>query len=608
MTGFRADVVWVAAVAAAFLTWLGPAAGQPAPQQSGAASGPPAVLGEAQPGPSPAHATPAASAGRAGAGAIQVRPLGSPDGPPLGLLDASNGGLGGDIWQDTPRSRVEDMLERLPLATAVASIRSLARRLVLTTADAPLGDAPHRFLSVRLKQLLNAGMLDDAGKLAAMVGTPSAPELARLVANSLLYAGRTADICSPATGLRLQSGDPYWIELRAYCYAVAGDENTLDLTRAVMRAQNIDDPAFETLLDDYLSHRTQAPGEIHQPTALHVFLLKSLGLPIDPAWSQSLGLPASVAAMRDPNDTPDRQLEAVEDVARSGAASPAELAAIADAQTFAPDQLAAAGSAAPTAPFVAGQALLRQAIGQAVDDDGRKRLVLEALRLADKAGLLPVAAGLQGDAAAAVQPDPSDRAHAALMASALMLSGHADAAARWYDALDLNADDDKPLISLLQAEIDLVTPNAARDADVQTALSWFAAQATAKTPIGGEPTRPLALLVLGTYDALGMPMPPQTAPALAVLKAHESPGRRPGAELFTRLAAATKDSRRRGDTVLSILDFIGPGGPGDVAPDATVAFVNALVKMGYADAAHDLAVDALLLYRPAPPPPSASAS
>lgn len=601
MTGFRPDPVWLAV--AAFLMWLGPVSAQSPPENTSHALGPPAALGAT-------HVSPAAPADRLEGGTVQVSPLGSPDGPAIGLLDASNGGLGSDIWLETPRVRAEDMLERLPLASPVASVRALARRLILTTADAPLGDAPHLFLSVRLKLLLGAGMIQDAGKLAAQAGTTDDPELARLVADSLLYAGRKADVCGLGTGLRLRSGDPYWIELRAYCYAVAGDDNALDLTRAVMRAQNVDDPAFEMLLDDDLSHQAQAPREISQPTALHLFMLQSLNFPIDPAWSQQLGLPASVAAMRDASDTPDQRLEAGEDVARSGAASPAELAAIADAQSFAPDQVTAAAVVAPTLPFLAGQALMRQAIAQAFDEGARKRLLFDAFLSAANAGLLPIAAGLQGDAASEVQPDPVDRAQAAMMTSALMLSGHAEAAARWYHALDPNADADKPLISRLEAELDLVAPDRENDLAAQSALSWLAGQAMAKAPTGGETTRPLALLVLGVFDALGMPVPPTANQALAVLNGHEWPGRRPGPEMFTRLAAASKDTQRRGDTVLSILDFIGPGGPGDIAPEATVAFVKALARMGYPDAAHDLAVDALLLYRPPPsaPPPPASAS
>jgi len=569
MTGFRAEAIRAAFLAVALAGWIGPAAGQ-----------------------------------TADAGVVQVQTLGSPDGPAAGLLETGNGGLGADIWQDTPRSRAEDMLARLPLATPVESVRALARRLVLTTADAPLGDAPHRFLSVRLKLLLDAGLIDEAGKLAAMAGTPKDPELARLVADSLLYARRTADICGPGTGLRLDSSDPFWMELRAYCYAVAGDQNMLDLTRAVMRAQNTDDPAFEALLDAVISHQARAPGNMQEPTSLDVFLLQSLGSPIDPAWSQHLGLPASVAAMEDTADTPDQQLEAAEDVVRGGAATTAQLAAIADAQAFAPDQLADAAAVAPTLPFVAGQALIRQAVQQAPDIYVRKRLLFAAFVAAERAGLLPVAAALQGDAASTISLNPTDHAHAALIASALLLDGHPDAAARCAAAFDKDSDSDKAPLALLQAELDLAAPGPARDADAQSALAFFAAQATEKTPAGGEPTRPLALLVLGTYEALGKPVPPEAASAIAVLKSHEWPGRRPGADIFTRLAAATKDTGRRGDIILSILDFIGPGGPGDVAPDATVAFVRALERMGYDDAATDLAVDSLVLYRPPPPPPS----
>jgi hypothetical protein len=501
------------------------------------------------------------------------------------------------------------MLARLPLKSAVVSVRGLARRLVLTTADAPLGEAPHLFVSVRLKLLLDAGLVDDAGKLAAMAGPTNDRELARLVADSLLFAGRAGDLCGALTDLRLKSSEPFWVELRAYCYAMAGDENALDLTHSVMNAENIRDPGFDTLLSELVEHGAQAPEVIQQPTSLDVFLCQVLHLPIDPSWSQYLGMPASVAAMRDGNNSPQQRFEAARDVAVSGAASAAELAAVADAQTFTPDDLERAASVAPTLPFFAGQALLRQAIQRTADAGVRRPLVFEAFRLADEAGLLPTAAELQGDAASAVKPSAQDRAQIPLITAALMLGGHAEAAARWYDVLDPKSDANKPLIHLLQAELDLVAPGSARDFEAQGALSWFAGQAEDKTPVGGEPTRPLALLVLGTFEAVGMALPQDAAKTLAVLKGREWPGRRPGTELFTRLAGASRTGRHKGDTVLSMLDFIGPGGPGDVAPDATVAFVKAMAKLDYADAARDLAVDALLLHRPPPPQPvSASAS
>jgi hypothetical protein len=270
---------------------------------------------------------------------------------------------------------------------------------------------------------------------------------------------------------------------------------------------------------------------------------------------------------------------------------------IADAQTFSPDQLAHADTVAPTLPFLAGQALLRQAVRNATDPLVKKHLLFEALALAYGKNLLPVSAKLQGSAASAIKPDALDRKHAALIASALMLSGRAEAAARWYGVLDINASADKPLIHLLQAELNLVAPNPARAFEAQGALSWFAAQAQGAEADGDGRTLSYAFLVLGACDALGMDMPPQSREALATLKSRQWPGRAPAADVVARAGAARDSTGRRGDAILSILDFIGPDGPGDVAPDAIVTFVKVLAQMGYTDAAHSLAVDALLLHR-----------
>ncbi len=620
MTGFRTDWLRAAAVAAAVLAWAPGAAAQT--PEARTAAGPPIPLGgDSSPAAPDGTALPPDDAGAVGpqsgiqAGTqagIQVRSLGSVDGPPIGLMDSSNGGLGSDIWRDTPRSRVEDMFARLPLASPVASVRTLARRLVLTTADAPTGDAPRAFLSARLRALLDAGMLEDAGNLAARAVPKNDPELARLVADSILFAGHSKDVCGPATNTRLESGERFWIELRAYCYAVSGDSGALELTRAVMQAQKVDSRGFELLLGDVISRRTDIisrrtdiAGRIAEPDALDVFLLRTLGLPIEPDWSQRLGMPVMVIAMRDAKDSPDQRLAAAEDAARAGAATAMDLAIVADAQVFAPDQLGRADSLAPTLPFLAGQALLRQVVRNSSDPAVKKKLLFEALALAYAGNVLPLAAQLQGSALSAIVPDRADKEHAALMASALMLGGRAEAAARWYDVLDLNSPADVPLIHLLQAELNLVAPNPARAFEAQGALLWFAAQASAWQQADGEETPTYALLALGLYDALGMAMPPAATAGLAQWKSQQWPGRAPGPDVLATLASARNDSGRRGDAILSLLDFIGAEGPGDAAPDVAVALVKALAQMGFGDAAHDLAVDALLLRR-VPAPASAS--
>ncbi|HEY5048078.1 MAG TPA: hypothetical protein VII49_08680 [Rhizomicrobium sp.] len=602
MIGFRADWLRVAAIAAALgaiLIWPLAAVAQRVDSRAPTGAPMPLVGEELTPQGEQAVIAQAPGDGRHREG-IQVRSLGLVDGSALGLLDSANGGLGSDIWQNTSRARIEEMLKRLPLATSVASVHALARRLVLTTADAPVGDAPHAFLSVRLHALLDAGLLQDAGELAVKIIPGNDPELAGLVAESILFADRGNDACGPDTNSRLASGDQFWIELRAFCYAAAGDSGALDLTRAVMKAQSLEGHAFEILLDDFVTGRSIDPGQIFGPDALDVFLFQKVGLPVDPRWSLRLGVPGSVVAMRDARNTPDKRLQAAEEPARAGASATSELAAIADAQTLSPERLSSAASIAPTLPFLAGQTMLRQAVRDTADPATRKKLLFEALALAYEKNLLPLAAQLQGSAASAVIPYRMDRSHAALMASTLMLGGRADAAARWFDVLDPSSDSAKPLIHLLQIELNLVAPNPARTFEAQGALSWFAAQGSTTQPIGGERTLTVALLALGTYGALGLTLTPEAETALAQLRSQQLPGREPKADVLALLAAASKDSGKRGEALLAMLDFIGPDGPGDVAPDAIVACVRALMQMGYADAAHELAIDALLLRRPGP--------
>jgi hypothetical protein len=308
-------------------------------------------------------------------------------------------------------------------------------------------------------------------------------------------------------------------------------------------------------------------------------------------------VPVSVVAMRDAKDSATQRLDAAEDILHTGAVSAVDLAAICDAQIYSSDLLAKADATAPSLPFLAGQALIRQSVRSSTDTNVKKKLLFEALELADGNHLLPVAAQLQGSAASAVIPNREDRSHAALMSSALMLSGRADAAARWYDTLDPSSGADKRLIHLMQVELDLVAPDATRDLEAKGALSWFAAEIAEPQSAGGEAATSTAYLVLGICNALGSGVPPAAEAAITQIDSQHWPGREPGVEVMKRLDAARSDSGMRGEAVLSMLDFIGPDGPGNVAPDAIVAFVRSLEAFGYDHAARELAVDAILLRR-----------
>ena len=70
---------------------------------------------------------------------VLVSTLGGVDGPPVGLLDDATGGLGAQMWSGSDRGMLEDALTRIPVVTTDPAVRGLARRLLLTSSEAPTG-------------------------------------------------------------------------------------------------------------------------------------------------------------------------------------------------------------------------------------------------------------------------------------------------------------------------------------------------------------------------------------------------------------------------------------------------------------------------------------
>ncbi len=114
------------------------------------------------------------------------------------------------------------------------------------------------------------------------------------------------------------------------------------------------------------------------------------------------------------------------------------------------------------------------------------------------------------------------------------------------------------------------------------------------------PDAAFAALALGLSSALGQPMSKDAQRAAAAAMKTRWPGRRIAASTRRRLAAALKAPGRRGEALMLALDAMGPRGPGDLAPDVAADLIGALIKLGVPRAARDLAITALLRYRPAP--------
>jgi hypothetical protein len=534
------------------------------------------------PSDAPVESAPLAPA-QAPRAAIQVESLGTVEGPAAGVIDPSTGGFPANIFMGSSRADIEGLLSRVPLASPDTATRALAKRLVLTKADAPPGGSTHALLTVRIQKLLEAGLSDEAAAIAVQGAVKDDPDFARVQAQAILMAGRTADACGGLTSARLSEGDLFWLQLRLYCAAASGDTATADLTRSVIAAQGKTDAAFDVLVDDAASGAKKAPGPIARPSAIHLFLLRKAGLPIGGDVAKRLGPSADLLVLRDKRNAPEVRLAAADRALRAGAVRFSELKAVVDAQTFAPDRVAGAQSAAAKLSFLAGQALLRRAAQVETRPAAKATLVHEALALGDKAGLFEVASNLQADVAAAIDPKSVPREQAPLIGWSLLLAGKPDMAAAWLGSNDV-----------ARAVLGLAT---GKDDTAQVALNGIAMRLSAD-PAQPDPARPVEALLLGLYDALGRAIPDGARAAAMSVRSQRLPGRRPDDAAMQKLLAAAGAPDRRGEAILRILDIVGTKGPGDLAPDITAEIVHAMKDMGLQDSARSFALHALLLYRP----------
>jgi hypothetical protein len=503
------------------------------------------------------------------------------------------------MWSGASRSDLETELSRIPIVTTDPVIRDLARRLLLTRADAPVGASRRALVTIRLQRLLDGGLIDEAGALAASASVPNDPEFAQVQAEALLYAGRS-EVCSDKTNARLSSSDVFWLELRAFCYAIAGDIPAADLTRSIMDAQGANDGGFATLLDDVEERRATPPGEFAHATPVDVFILQRLGLPVTTGTAAQLGTAANLIALRDSRNAPIERLSAAEHIVRTGAPNGSDLAAIADAQTFSSEQKADALGHSQPLPFLMRQALVRQALALETRPAAKIALVERADPTMNEEGPFHVFAELQASRLAITPALPRGDRGAWIAARALILANKADTASGWLGAPD------NPLTAEGALALDLAASSAANDARAQAALAWFMAHRTTQT--GGWPAA--EALSFGIWGALGRAVPPEPVAAepagvpgqptpAPITPPFDGAKLEPGA--VSRMNAAAADPTRRGEAILLVITSIGARGPARFAPEADIYFVSALMKLGLEESARELAIECLLLGPPPPP-------
>ncbi|MCG9917376.1 MAG: hypothetical protein MH112_13595 [Phenylobacterium sp.] len=210
----------------------------------------------------------------AGAQIVETSVLPAPD---LFSNAGRETGLGQDLWKDASAETARTVLPLLVQKALSPASSALARAVLATGARGPdgAGDDP-ALAAARTRALIALGEAPAAQAILSRTpGLERHEALSRAAAEAALLTGADQGACDVAQALSVDREQVYWLRLRAYCQARAGEPAarlTYELAQGVER-----DAVFGRLIGAKLAG-TGDPGAAALRNGLDLALSRSLGL------------------------------------------------------------------------------------------------------------------------------------------------------------------------------------------------------------------------------------------------------------------------------------------------------------------------------------------
>jgi hypothetical protein len=513
----------------------------------------------------------------------------------VGLLNESQGGLGTSMWAGSDRTRVERLLPRLPMGTLSPAVQDLARRLLLSTAEVPLGQpqAPS-LLGLRVERLMAGGRVSDVNELLRLAAASlDDPAFARAEIDGLLLEGNNSAACEKISNMVRGGASTYLMKNLAFCRALENDTASVRLALALLRDQNDgEDEAFFTLISALSDNPDINFASLIDPKPLHIAMMRAAGKTV-PADAVAGAKPAILIAIAEvPNATIDTRLEAAERAEGAGAITAEKLGQIYEAVPFTPVELRNVVQRAQSQSGPRLNALLYQVINMSTANIARAAVLQSTWSLARQTGGFGTAARVNLDATRTMKAVPEVLWVAGDAARALLVAGDPASAWQWLDlalseAMEGNLEAEG-LAEGLWPLMQMADPEGAFMRDADRTLNWWEQFPANASP---ESLEQMALLFT-LFDALGGPVPSEAWDPL-----FDAPliveGYMPSPAVQRGLDEASR-AGRKGETVLLALLALGDVGTEGAEPAVLHDVISALRRVGLADEARAIALEAAL--------------
>lgn len=518
----------------------------------------------------------------------------------LGTLhNANSGSLGIDLWDGSTRSQILQLVNQLPPPRHYGILQRMNQRALLTSADATMMgnrgsiQAGEDFQTVRIEKLLDTGSYLQASQLyMADQAVAYHERLARAGVQSLFLSRQPTIACLETKTMMVRFDDqPFWNQASVICDYILGKMAGQVMKGFVDRAEVkpivaesrvmgyvFDKPGYKITPRNFEDLKDYTPLE----TALllndrRISLAKMDIGDVRNAPSHTIGM-----LMMVPDTSGDIKLQLWNEALRRGMITPSELGAFyADVKLESKDLQQAKGWLVIPAYY--------QAMTAARDKDQKKKLGLEALRLASQypAGVLtPFAEYLPNLSADGLDPALIRRiAHVGILAGVPV--SRSVERALWNQAQSAPGNSESLELALANAALqNFSTEEMPKETEFQ--------ELTGKLP---ETSKSLIFAVIEKLD---------TADKLHNINgevAYEKPDGltdstdydyvMPSSDLMENLSSARKD-KRLGEVILLSSIAIGDIPPSKMDPASVAEVIDGLKTVGLTSEARELASEVIM--------------
>jgi len=550
----------------------------------------------AAPTPGAAAAPPQTDDGEA----IRVQTLRQVDPGSIGLLEEQQGGFGLYMWRDTSRDVVVATLPRLPLPATSRAVRSLARRLLLSVAEAPVGRTASgpadsvNLLGLRVERLVAAGWYRDAEALLKQAPQGSVgPTLASARLDSLLLVGNVRDACRLVRNYLEVAESAEWQKATAFCLAIDQQVAQVELYEQLLYENGIEDSAFFGLLGALTGRDLGPVTSLPEPRPLHLAMLRTArrAIPDDAAGSANPAVLRAIATS--PNATLNLRLAAAERAHALGLLETTALGRIYASVPFTAQQRADVLAQAKELPASMAAALLYQ-VAQIEELPAGKARVLQlafTFNSGRATGRLTTAVEVNFEALEKIEPSPDLGWFAADAARALLVAGEWEQAAEWLRAvLEPAQQGDEAAAG---AVLELMPLLAVGDPKQSVPVVEDAVEAWWRSEVAGDRADRFdrAALFFGLLGAFEQEVPRVSWEALVA--GPPAAGYVPSPGVLHSLRDAGTQGRR-GEAVLLSLIALGRGGPAAAASPVLAEVTTTLRQVGLEADARMLALEAMI--------------